>query len=319
MDNQASTTLTVPRQHTTNTPYMVGPVHCYSTVMRGELILIDTGPPTIEARQYLQDNIDLHRLQHILITHCHIDHYGQAAWLAENTDANIYLPHRDILKITLHQNRMEQMYQMLMEMGFSENYIADLKESLYQVMPPFPTRFSTAEVDIPAGLGIETLPCPGHSQSDLVFVGDTWAVTGDTLLRGIFQSPLLDVDLVTGGRFNNFQAYCESLSKLALLRTKTILPGHRHTIDSVDSIIIFYVSKLLDRIKQLLPYKGEPNTAKVIEQVFQNMTDPFHIYLKASEITFMQDFFEHPELLRTPMEKIGLFKNIADKYHQVAQ
>lgn len=37
----------------------------------------------------------------------------------------------------------------------------------------------------------------------LVYVGDEWAVTGDTLLKGIFQTPLLDVDLIHGGRFNN--------------------------------------------------------------------------------------------------------------------
>ena len=80
---------------------------------------------------------------------------------------------------------------------------------------PFPSSFLVAENDLPERLGIEVLACPGHSQSDLVYVGEDWAVTGDTLLRGVFQSPLLDVDLETGGRFKNYEAYCSTIVKLA--------------------------------------------------------------------------------------------------------
>ena len=74
-----------PFQHTINTPYIAGPVHCYTAELGGDLVLFDTGPPTAEAEQYLRDNIDLRRLKHVIITHCHIDHYGQAAWLEKNS------------------------------------------------------------------------------------------------------------------------------------------------------------------------------------------------------------------------------------------
>ena len=62
----------------------------------------------------------------------------------------------------------------------------------YYAFPPFPENYLVAEHDLPERLGIEVLACPGHSQSDLVYAGADWAVTGDTLLKGIFQSPLLD-------------------------------------------------------------------------------------------------------------------------------
>ena len=39
-------------QHTINTPYMVGPVHCYTTEIDGALVLFDTGPPTEPAKEY---------------------------------------------------------------------------------------------------------------------------------------------------------------------------------------------------------------------------------------------------------------------------
>ncbi|KGO33671.1 MAG: MBL fold metallo-hydrolase [Desulfoprunum sp.] len=304
-------------QHTINTPYMVGPVHCYTAVLGGELVLFDTGPPTEEGRRYLQMHIDLDRLRHVIVTHCHIDHYGQSFWLSEQTKATIYLPYRDSLKVSHDKRRMERMNDLLMEKGFSADYIESLRQLLQRsvLFPPFPENHLIAERDLPEHLGIQVLSCPGHSQSDLVYVGDEWAVTGDTLLRGIFQSPLLDVDLQAGGRFRNYEAYCATLLKLADLRGKRILPGHRHTVESVDAIIRFYVVKMLQRVEQLRPYRREDNIAEIIHRLFGGtMTEVLHIYLKASEIVFMKDFLEQPDQLRGSLEAIGLFDDVAEHF-----
>ncbi|MCB2218468.1 MBL fold metallo-hydrolase [Desulfofustis glycolicus] len=307
----------IPIQHTVDTPYMVGPVHCYSGEHDGELVLFDTGPPTDTGRAFLQDNLDLCRLRHVLVSHCHIDHYGQSAWLAATSGATIYLPYRDVQKIIHHDERMRRMYELLAGMGFGRDYLEKLSQAFRRggLLPPVPEQYLIAERDLPAYLGISVLPCPGHSQSDLVYHGDDWAITGDTLLRGIFQSPLLDIDLESGGRFNNYRAYCDSIVKLAGLQGKTILPGHRQSIDSVDSAISFYITKALQRVLQLKPHIGRNSVAGIIEQVFPEMKDPFHVYLKSSEIIFMQDFLENPEPLRASLEQAGLFARVEEGYH----
>ncbi len=305
-------------QHTIPTPYMVGPVHCYSGVLAGELVLFDTGPPTPDARQYLQDHLDLDNLKHIIITHCHIDHYGQAHWLQQNTDAVLYLPYRDCLKITGHDQRMEEMYQLLSGLGFAEAYLDGLRQIFESgvLFPPFPKQFLMAENDLPARLGIEVLTCPGHSQSDLVYVGDDWTVTGDTLLRGVFQSPLLDVDLETGGRFKNYEAYCSSIVKLAGLHDKKVLPSHRKNVKTIDAVLLFYISKMLIRAKQLYPYRDEEDLMVLIDKLLNGrMLEIFEIYLKASEIIFMKDFLNQPELLRSSLEEIDLFDDLAELFH----
>ncbi len=305
------------QQHTIDTPYMVGPVHCYSAEVKGELVLFDCGPPTDKAKQYLKDNIDLAKLRYVFITHCHIDHYGLLHWLEMETNAEIFIPYRDGLKILSHDARLADMYGLLERLGFGGKYLADLHAALSngRIFPPFPKKFSIIEDDMPEHLGLIFYCCPGHSQSDIVFANDDWAVTGDVLLKGVFQSPLLDVDLETGERFNNYQAYCSTIRKLAELRGKKICPAHRKDIEDVDETILFYVSKMFDRARQLHGLQMNEKVAEVITHLFgDSLQEPFHIYLKASEILFLQDFLNDPQRLQNSLKSIQLFDQVAEKY-----
>ncbi len=305
-------------RHTIKTPYLVGPIHCYTGIFDGDLVLFDTGPPTPEARNYLREHINLNDLKHVLVTHCHVDHFGQAGWLEENSDATIYLPYRDSLKITRHDRRLKGLYGLLSELGFDDEYMDELRRIFDSdaLLPPLPEHFKVAENELPKHLGITVIPCPGHSQSDLVYVGEDFAVTGDTLLKGIFQSPILDVDLEVGGRFKNYEAYCSTIVKLAGLKGKSVLPAHRQPITDIDATLIFYVSKMLQRVEQLHPFKDEENLMVLIDKLLHGrMQDVMHIYIKASEIVFMRDFLQQPGLLRRALEQIGLFADVAGLYN----
>lgn len=309
-----------PIQHTIPTPYMVGPVHCYTALCGDEAVLFDTGPPTGIARRFFNEHVDLAGLKHIFITHCHIDHYGLLSWLEQESDATLYLPYRDVLKILHHDRRMKRMYSILREIGFDQAFLDDLEKILASgaIVPPLPQKYLVAEQAMPARLGIEVLACPGHSQSDLVYVLGEYAITGDTLLRGIFQSPLLDVDLDTDQRFNNYQAYCQSVVRLAALTGKTVLPGHRQSINGIKDVLLFYISKMLQRVEQLLPCREETDIAMIIRRLFgESMRDAFHIYLKTSEILFMQDFLAEPAILATALRDIGLYPAVAEQFNRV--
>ena len=307
----------IPVQHTIATPYPVGPVHCYSTELNGELVLFDTGPPTAEAKEYLRTHLDLARIKHVVISHCHIDHYGLAHWLEEEYGTTIYLPFRDSLKIIRHEERLARIYALLLQLGFSRRFLDSFRDSMEDgtVFPNLPKNYRIIEEDLPEQLGIKVVACPGHSQSDLVLVGPGWAVTGDVLLRGIFQSPLLDIDLLREQRFRNYEAYCITLGKLAGLRELSILPGHRESVASVDSCILFYVGKLLERSTSIKSYPATLSVAEVVNQLFPEQPQrPFLTYLKASEIVFIRDFVAQPEMLREVLQQIGLFQPVADLY-----
>lgn len=311
------------RQHTVHTPYMVGEAHFYSTEVDGELVLFDTGPATPEALAFLRERVDFSRIKYIFITHCHIDHYGLAAVLAEQTRAEILIPRKDAIKMERHGERISQIEVLLGECGFDKASTQGFRRIVedVQIFPPFPRRYTIVEEsEIPARLGITWLACPGHSQSDLVYRFGDQAVTGDILLRNIFQAPLLDVDLETfTGRFRNYDAYCSSLLVLASLRDCRILPGHREFVESVDDTILFYVNKMLERAGQVKKLSGTESVLEVVRQLFNgSLADPFIIYLKVSEVVFMRDFLAEPGRLKDSLAKIGLYDAVIDRFDAVA-
>lgn len=310
------------QQHTVQTPYMVGEVHFYSTELESGLALFDTGPPTDEGRAKLLESIDLANLKYLFITHCHVDHYGLANFILQQSNAEVFVPRRDVIKFQRHAERMERIGEILKSYGFGSEFTAQLRESFEKnkIFPVTPERFRIVEESEElARLGVTYLSCPGHSQSDLVYVVDNCAVTGDILLKNIFQAPLLDINLENfTGRFRNYDSYCSSLFSIALLRGRDVMPGHRRSIESVDSAIVYYVTTLLERARQLSPFRGL-SVNKIVEQLFKGrLTEPFLIYLKVSEIVFMLDFLENPNLLKSSLEQIGLFDTVCHLYEAVA-
>ena len=305
-------------QHTVQTPYMVGEAHFYSIELNDALVLFDTGPPTPEGEAALLEHIDFKRLKYLLITHCHVDHYGLANFILQRSDAEVFIPRLDAVKFQRHPERMERIGDLLHGYGFDRNFTVQLRESFERnkVFPANPERFRIVEESSELSrLGISYLPCPGHSQSDLVYLVGEHAVTGDILLRNIFQAPLLDIDLASfSGRFRNYDAYCSSLLNLAKLRGLRIMPGHRQYVAGVDEAVLNYVRTLLERAAQLLPFRGLAMTG-IMESLFKGrVTEPFFIYLKVSEIVFMLDFFENPTLLKSSLEQIGLFNEVSALY-----
>lgn len=303
------------RQHTIATPYLVGDVHFYTTEIGGETVLFDTGPPTPEGLHYLRSEVNLKKLGYVLVTHCHADHYGLIDYLCHHTQATILLPRQDALKFRHQQRRLELMGEMIRAQGFDERHVTLFRQVIEddKVTPALPSRFEIAEEsELPQRLGIEILPCPGHSQSDLVYLCGDEAVTGDVLLRGIFQVPLLDVDLDgLGGRFRNYDAYCHTLLRLPQLRRKHILPGHRDYVDGLDETVLFYLRKLLERARRIRTLGDAEGFAllPLLKRLFgDSFEDVFVVYLKVSEILFLRDFLDDPGLLRGALEEIGLFE-----------
>lgn len=306
------------KQHTVMTPYMVGEVHFYSTEIAGELVLFDTGPPTPAAIAELEQSVDLKRLRHLFVTHCHIDHDGLASYIEEHSDAEIHFPKRDVLRLQRKEEWLAGLESLLLDAGFDGAFCRSL-EGKFQAFHPCPIRFDAAEECEAAGrLGLSVINCPGHSQSDLVYVVEGCAVTGDILLRDVFQSPQLCPDVTDPGRrFDNYRAYCETIPKLAALKGLTILPAHKYSVNDVEETLLFYVGKLLERAGQVRRYAEVEKASEVVKAIFGGtIVDSVIAYIKASEIYLMRDFLADPAPLKHALEQVGLFDKVAEQYRR---
>lgn len=304
------------------TPYMVGEVHYYSTEINGELVLFDTGPPTPGGLAILERAVDLKRLKHLFVTHCHLDHYGLAAYIETHSEAQIHFPGKDAVRLRHLGAWQAGLQELLLAAGLGADFGRTLMDvfQAHQSFSTCPKLFdSVEESEAPGRLGITFLRCPGHSQSDLVYLHNGYCVTGDILLHDIFQVPLLEPDAANyTGRFSNYDAYCHTLLNLAALRGVKILPAHRECVEGVDRGIIFYVRKLMERAGQVKRYAALEMVSDVVKQIFgEALVDTFVIYLKVSEIYFMRDFLAQPTRIKISLQRIGLFDQVREIYESV--
>lgn len=313
------------KKHTVPTPYLVGDIHYYSAEIDGMVILFDAGPPTEEAIVALEREVDLKRLKYAFFTHSHVDHFGLAKYLAEHTEAEILISRRDALKLKRHDERIAYMKRILKEYaGFDDEFLRELEMILLKgrVFPEVPPRYTVIEeTDIAEKLGVYWLSCSGHSQSDLVFIIDDYAITGDALLRDIFQVPLLDADIESiYERFRNYDAYCDTLIKFKKLKGLKILPAHNEYVKSLEDTVIFYVTKIFERAKPLRKIPKDLSIRETVELLFGDQRlDAFIKYLKASEIVFFRDFLDNPEKLKRSLEELGLFESVKALYYDTIQ
>ncbi|MDH5541754.1 MAG: MBL fold metallo-hydrolase [Nitrospinota bacterium] len=310
-------------KHSITTPYHVGVVHIYTCEINGNLILFDTGPPTITGREYLKKNIDMKRLKYLFITHCHPDHFGQMKFIEQSSDATIIVSKYDSYKYESPFKHLFLFYSFFRQLGFPLflHILSNAGLTSFFFSGKFSNKYKLLEEsgEILDSLGIRYVRCPGHSQSDIIYLLNGYAISGDVILREIFTAPLLDTDYESfSGRFRNYDAYCSTISKLKNIEKMTFLPSHRDYIDSVDNRIIYFVEKLLSRAETAAPILKANDSIYQAAEILFPLTKKlsFIFFIKVSELVFIDDFIKNPNLLAEALKKNGLFEVVENKFRQ---
>ncbi len=296
-------------KHTLDTPYPVGPVHIYLLEREDGCILFDTGPPTPSCFEYLRKNIPLGRLKWVFVTHTHADHCGAAEFLSSYSSARILMPRKDILKHRMFDRIQLRLKELFLEMGFDREVIKLMEKVLtsFKLQEKIPdSALAIEDNEIPEGIGYE--PYPGHSLTDFVYlIEKEYAVTGDFLLSGIFQTPLIEIDPGSMDIFNTYEAYCNSISRINKLNEYRIMPAHGELEDPLDAVR-FYVEKLLKRAEFMGEcLKAGCSVFEAVRRLVDPYKEPFKAYLKASELVFFKSFLDNPTLLSVALKSIGLY------------
>ena len=289
------------------TPFPVGPTNVY--LFHAEPItLIDCGPYSVEAKVALQKQLNglglsLERVQRILITHAHPDHFGLAAELQRISGAPIYMHNKEVIKAQDRYQHLQRIASYLAYAGMPSEMVGRILEYF-----KWETQFVQAPEKI-IGVGeehtfsfdefeLEGFVTPGHAaghmcffqkEKGLLFAGDTilGEITPNPVLEPVPEQPLL--------REKSLQQYINSLKRLRELRISRILPGHGepvlHVKEEFQRMNRHHLKRKQNTCKILGSYK-EFTPFHLTVELYQMLKRPVDFYLAMSETLGYLDILE---------------------------
>ncbi len=240
----------------------VGTVNCY--LLRGEEnVLVDTGPHHEESRRWLErglgkEGLKVEDIDIILITHGHVDHYGQAGDLSMDSGAEVWAPEleRDTIAdfSETYEERKEFYAEQFLKTGIPEKTLRlvadffDYVKGLATASSVHRTFKGGDELSL-GGWDFDVIHTPGHSPGSSCFRSDRTLFAGDTVLSHITPNAAFGG---ADGRSVGMGDYLQSLERLKALGEFRIYPGHGPPLDALGPFVDNYVALYRTRREALL-------------------------------------------------------------------
>lgn len=275
------------------TPFRVGPVNAY-LLPDPPVTLVDTGPKTPEAAEALRRGIAESglrpaALRRIILTHGHIDHFGEAAALAAETGAEIFGHRDDEPKFSGFGAIAEFLPSLLRRYGVPDPLIPAVVEAYRSVrrwadpLPSFRPLAGGERIEA-GGVEWEILHTPGHSAGHICLHRDSALIAGDVLLEEITPNPIVEYGM-DGRRIPTLPLLLASLRRLADLNPAEIFPGHGSPFGPAAPRVqemLAHQAQRQEEVAALLT--SVPRTAyELAGELFPN-TDTLNLVLAVSEI-----------------------------------
>ncbi len=280
--------------------------------------LIDTGIKTEASFETLKKGLEkigfgLESIERILITHGHIDHYGQAKRLFSISGASIYIHPKEYGRIRSIIHSLGYLRSLLIRNGAPEVLVKETIqyiESAQNLADPLEDAFFLNDGDSISfkSMTLKAIHCPGHSPGLLCFYWPEKRIlfTGDHLLKEITPNPVLYVpEYRAPFRYPSLRDYLESLGKIDQMDISLLLPGHGEEISDVKGLIKKILSHHKERMERVLSClsKSEKTSFEIALDLFPDVS-PFEIFLGISEAVGHLDILREKGLVKVT-EKEG--------------
>lgn len=246
----------------------VGPVNVY-LFRQPEPVLVDAGIRSADSWEALQFGLAEHNLtvmdiSRVIITHPHVDHFGQAGTIAAHSDADIWICDLGAAWLTdsaeMWQQRLDYYRQdFLTSVGFDQPTInlitGGMKAIADQSDPIPPGRVHTFAPDgrlQMGGLTWQVIHTPGHSSAQTCFYQpDTQQLLSADHLLQTTPTPVVERPLSAQDRLPALPQFMQSLDRVAALDIEAVYPGHGRPFGSrfnLDHHAV--IQKQCERIQQ---------------------------------------------------------------------
>lgn len=265
--------------------------------------LFDTGIHTVEGRAALRiglslAGVEVRQISRVLISHGHIDHYGNAAMLSEESGAPVFIHPADAEKICGHGSwatTLQEHWAELLTLGLPAERLQGLYERTRSSGTPPPQVPRDRVRPLMPGTMLhfrhfdaEVLHLPGHTPG-LVCLYDRahrLFFADDHVLARVSPNPLLDFSLGTGAtKFRALSRYLEGARFVHDLELDCVLPGHgpafRGHRELLAGLFAFYrerQEKLRTRLQQ-----GPASVFALVPVIFPHVSEA-RLYLTLSEV-----------------------------------
>jgi len=293
------------------TPFPVGPVTVYLAGAPGEpLTLVDTGPCTDDTRTDLDAGLarlgyDVTDLKRIVITHAHADHFGLAAELVAESQAEV-LTHA-WNSTTLGEYGADRAHRIAFYAGLMQQAAVPVEimtaigkatgnVNRYAEAAAVDTVLHEGDTLQMAGRDWRVLHTPGHSAGLICLYEPASRIllSSDHLLADISSNPV--VEPPPPGeiqRPRSLALYRQSLLRVASMQIELALPSHGPAIHDVPGLVhqrIDFHRRRMARVVEAIR-QGARTTWDVTQALFPDLS-PLDTFLAISEAIGHLDLLE---------------------------
>jgi glyoxylase-like metal-dependent hydrolase (beta-lactamase superfamily II) len=272
--------------------------------------MVDTGPLTDEALEVLTKGVrdlgySLADIRQLIITHAHIDHFGLAREVVEQSGATL-------LSFRLNQHPLEDFYtwwqermtyatELFLQEGIPPealDRIGPMQDfQLYATPVPKVTPLDDNDELKMGDTTWKAIHTPGHALGHLCFYHEDsqLLISGDHLLRDITSNPIIETPrwgMTTRPR--SLVDYMRSLHRIRQLEVRKVLPGHGEPVYNhrvlVNEILAHHQQRG-EAVLQLLR-EGDKTVYELGLALFGEQLPGVHFFLVMSEIIGHLDVLE---------------------------
>ena len=284
------------------TPFYVGPVNVY-LVREDPLTLIDTGPEMDGAVEALEAGLKKlgHRIsdiKRIVVSHAHVDHFGLARRVVEESNAEVFIHTWDAAAVTTDGEYIAQK-RLLTAAGVPLDAIERM-QSGYGEISRYARRLERVnklEDGDEIAFDHESLVVvhtPGHTPGSICLLrkSNRLIFSADTVLKNITPNPMLNADPIDPERrFQSLGEYLVSLARIKAMAPTLLKGGHGGDIDDYEEYfhrLYRFTQSRQNKLLALLPTRGA--TAWEATSLLFPDAEGQHRFLALSETAAHLDF-----------------------------
>lgn len=290
------------------------------------LTLFDCGIATDEARAALKQGfsdrgLDRTKIRTLIVSHGHIDHYGNAQEISEETGATIWVHPADLEKVCgdgRWNKQLQKAYPYFLRLGVPRATLDKMldiagrnKTYARQVDPARIKHLVDGQRFEVKHLSLQVLHMPGHTPGlvCLYSAAQKLLFADDHVLARVSPNPLLDLTQGEGPeKFRALCAYMKSATVVREMDLDCVLPGHGEGFKNhrplLDGLFGFYARR---QEKLLAKLAEAPATVSELVTVVFPRVDAARLYLMLSEVLGNLEVLEDAGKIRR-IEDVDVFR-----------